>query len=120
MKKSEYIEQFLNFLADAEKTYNLALKEKEEQEKLESDYIHTLELENLNYRERSKLATQLRNCLRERRKSKDIVELLEPIVLFKKDDANKKTLGKMTRLLGEIRKIERYHENRHYNKKIQK
>ena len=111
MKKSEYIEQFLNFLADAERVYDLALKEKEEQEKLESDYIH---------RERSKLATQLRNCLRERRKSKDIVEVLEPIVLFKKDDINKKTLGKMTQLLGEVRKIERYHENRHYNKKVQK
>ncbi len=120
MKKSEYIEQFLNFLADAERVYDLALKEKEEQEKLESDYIHALELEDLNYRERSKLATQLRNCLRERRKSKNIVEVLEPIVLFKKDDINKKTLGKMTQLLGEVRKIERYHENRHYNKKVQK
>lgn len=120
MKKSEHIEQFLNFLTEAENAYHLALKQKEEQEKLESDYIHTLELEDLNYRERSKLATQLRNCLRERRKSKDVVELLEPIVLFKREDSNKKTLGKLTQLLGEIRKIERYHENRHYNKKVQK
>jgi hypothetical protein len=41
-------------------------------------------------------------------------------VLFRKEEANKKTLGKLTQLLGEVRKIERYHENRHYNKKVQK
>lgn len=120
MKKSEYIEQFLNFLSESEKTYNLAIQEKEELEKLESDYIHMLELEDLNYMQRSDLATELRDCLRERRKKKDVVEILEPIVLFRKDESNKKTFGKLTQLLGEIRKIERYHDSRHYNKKAQK
>ena len=43
------------------------------------DLLHKLEIENLTRDERAKLATELRDCRRLRRKYKDVVEELEPI-----------------------------------------
>jgi len=86
-------------------------------ERLTQDYLHQLELENLNYRERAKVATQLAECRRLRRASKDTVEVLEPFIEFIDSDKGRQTMNLMREALGRTRKTERYMENRKYRYK---
>ncbi len=77
-----------------------------------------MELEGLNCRERSKIATQLVANRQARRNYKDAVEELEPIVDFFEDPQNKNLMKKMSELLGQIRKVESYHQRRFYVPKV--
>jgi hypothetical protein len=63
MKYSSYIENF-----------NIII----EKEKEESDLLHELEL--AKYENSRRVGGQLRKVLKERRKSKDIVEILKPLI----------------------------------------
>mgnify|MGYP005780096411 CR=1 FL=1 len=71
------------------------------------------------YSERAKLATELRNCRLERRQYKDILEESEPIVQFFEEPQHKKTREQLKQLLGQMRKVENYHQNRQYRKRFQ-
>ena len=80
-----------------------------------SDILHKLELENLNYKERAKLATQLATIRKDRRKYKDEYDEYEEyidIVNFAKE--NEKLIHQLEQLLGSVRKIEKYHSERQY------
>lgn len=112
------IEQFLNFLREVEQTYNLYVEYQKEQENLTQDLLHKLELENLKENEKRKLATQLRINRKDRRYFKDKVEELSPIYNFIFE--NKKVFNNLTNILGEVRKQEKYHENRRYFPKVLK
>lgn len=118
-KRSEYIEAFLNFLTLCEQEYDSASREKERTEKQQQDYLHQLELDKQTYSERAKLATKLRNCRLERRQYKDILEETEPIVQFFEEPQHKKTREQLKQLLGQMRKVENYHQNRQYRKRFQ-
>ena len=119
-KPSEYISEFLNFVAEAQVQHRLYVEEVELQEKLTQDYLHSLELDGLKCDERSKVATKLAINRKDRRYYKDRVEELTPIVEFFKDTANKKVLDKMKQVLGETRKSEGYHSNRKYIPRVLK
>ncbi|CCY68993.1 putative uncharacterized protein [Clostridium sp. CAG:678] len=82
------------------------------------DYLHELELSNLNYAEREKIATKLRNVRRERRKAKDYIEICEPLEEFIHNGNNQKFIGKLKEVLGQVRKLEKSHRNRIYINKI--
>jgi hypothetical protein len=88
------------------------------EDRITQDYLHKLELEGLNCRERSKIATQLAHNRQARRKHKDAVEELEPIVEFFEEPKNRNVLNAMAQLLGQIRKVENYHQNRFYVPKV--
>ena len=111
---SEYITEFLNFIANAQSSYNFCYDEMKKQEQLTQDYLHSLELDELKCAERSKLATKLAICRKDRRYFKDRVEEYQPIVDFMADPSNKKVVDKLTQILGQCRKQENYHENRFY------
>ena len=117
---SNYLSEFLSFLSEAQSHYKFCVEEMETQDKLTQDYLHSLELDELKCKERSKLATQLSINRKDRRYFKDRIEELEPIVKFFEDTHNKKVLDKLTNVLGEIRKAERYHKHRTYIPKILK
>lgn len=110
-KPSEVVSEFL----DAMRKFSVALAySADRQKKLEAeinDIEHRLELEDLSYHERAKLAATLTDRLRERRYEKDRCENLAPIVKAWKE-ANQ-LLG-LENALGEARKIERRLENRIY------
>ena len=78
------------------------------------DLLHKLEIENLTRDERAKLATELRDCRRLRRKYKDVVEELEPIAGYCGTAAGMQAVKQLSRFVGELRKVENYHQNRHY------
>ena len=119
-KPSEYLSEFLNFVADAQRHYKFCLEEQWTQEKLTEDYLHSLELDNLKCDERSKLATKLVTNRKDRRYYKDRVEELQPIVAFFEDPVSKKVLNLMTKVLGDVRKAESYHKDRKYKPRVLK
>lgn len=83
-------------------------------DRLTQDYLHKLELENLDYRERAKVATALANCRRQRRECKDTVEVLEPLVQFLESDKGKNLLNLVREALGKTRRVEERMETRTY------
>lgn len=119
-KPSEYIAEFLKFVAEAQVKYGLYWDEVNTQDKLTQDYLHSLELDNLKCDERSKLATKLMANRKDRRYYKDRVEELEPIVKFFEDHQNKRVLNLMTNVLGDVRKAEGYHKDRKYKPRVLK
>lgn len=113
-KPSEQLTNFLNFISAAQSHYIFCDEEMKKQEKLTQDYLHSLELDNLNCGERSKLATKLAINRKDRRYYKDRVEELEPIITFFAEPQNKKVLDKLQQVLGQVRKQESYHKDRIY------
>lgn len=118
MKTSEEIKTFLDFIREAESRYNLALDAMKTEDKRTQDFLHAIEFEP-HAEERSKIATKIRASRKTRRENKDIVEELEPVIDFMSVQANKKVIDQLTQLLGRIRKVEKYHENRSYHPRVE-
>lgn len=114
LQYSQIIKTFLDFVDNARSEYNFNLEAMKNEERVTQDYLHKLELEGLNCRERSKIATQLVHNRQARRNYKDAVEELEPIVEFFEDPKNRSVLNSMPQLLGQVRKAENYHKRRFY------
>lgn len=119
MKTSEKIKAFTDFLKQADSEYNMAFAAMSMEDKRAQDLLHSIEFET-SYKERCKLATKLKECRRTRRKNKDIVEELQPVVDFIQDSRHKKTLDQLSQLLGAVRREENYHRNRSYKPRIEK
>lgn len=117
-KTSEYLTEFLNFIADAQSQYRFCSEELSNQDKLTQDYLHSLELDDLKRDERSKIATRLVINRKDRRYYKDRVEELEPIVRFFEENQNKKMIDQLKQVLGVVRKSESYHKHRVYVPKV--
>ncbi|MBO5523847.1 MAG: hypothetical protein J5986_09270 [Roseburia sp.] len=115
-KISKHVEDFLNFLRNAQSEYTWSMEKEKEQDELTQDYLHLLELENLNYHERAKIAGYLSEARQERRQYKDSVEELKSVVEFVQ--GNKKFLNELEQVLGEVRKQEKYHMNRSYRPRV--
>lgn len=64
---SQIIKTFLDFVDNARAEYNFNLEAMKNEERITQDYLHKLELEGLNCRERSKIATLLANNRKARR-----------------------------------------------------
>ena len=119
-KPSEQITNFLNFITAAQSHYKFCKEEQERQEALTQDYLHILELDELNCGERSKLATKLKTNRKDRRYYKDRVEELESVVQWASDSTNAKAINQLKQVLGACRKQENYHKDRTYTPKILK
>jgi len=117
METSKIIEEFLNLCNNAERQFEFNKEIVDNCNKKTNDYSHRLELENDTYNDRVKLQTQQRKNLKERRESKNIIEILEPIIEYK--NGNKNSLNMLRQTLGKIRKVENYHENRTYRKRAE-
>lgn len=111
--ESEKIKNFLDFVEESRLLYNHSLENMKKEDKKLQDYLHAIEFES-NVKERSKICTKLHQSRQNRRRYKDLVELSEPVIQFFQDPQNKKTLDKMTQLLGNVRRIEKYHRERTY------
>lgn len=117
---SEKISNFLSFLTTSQTEYNYSYEEVNRLDKLTQDYLHQLELDNLKCAERSKVATQLAICRKNRRYYKDKAEELQPLMDFLGEPENKKVIERIKKVLGETKKQERGHENRFYVPRVLK
>ena len=113
---SSYIETFLNYLSEVDRSYPLTKAELEKKDNETQDILHELELSNTTYKERAKIASRLKYVRKERRILKDYIE--EKEALMKWVEENKNCLNKLREVLGQTRKQEKYHLNRCYKKKV--
>lgn len=111
---SECISSFCRMMEDAKRDYIWNYEQVNQMDKLTQDYLHKLELDNLDYKERAKIATQLSRCRQERRCHKDTAEILEPLVQFLDSDKGKNLLNLVREVLGKTRKVEERMETRTY------
>lgn len=117
-KFSSYISDFCKMITNAKQDYEWNCQEMGRLEKQTQDYLHALELEDLDYRGRARIATQLAMCRKLRRASKDTTELLRPLIEFINSDKGKQTMNLMKEILGRTRKVEDYMQTRTYRYKI--
>lgn len=115
MRYSEPIENFLDFLREAQQEYNIAVSGEQEANDRTQDILHTLELEDNKYHDCARLAVALREVRQERRMAKDKKQQLQPIIDWA--DANMKVIKNMEQLLGAVRKAEKSLEGRFYKPK---
>ena len=111
---SDSISQFCSLMDSAKKDYAWNYEEMRKMDQLTQDYLHKLELEQLTYSERAKVATQLTKCRQMRRNCKDMTETLEPLVAFLESERGKNLCNLMREVLGKTRKVEQYMEHRVY------
>ncbi len=115
---SQGLNEFLTIIQQAENDYKWNESEVNRLDKLTQDYLHELELGNLNYSERAKTATKIAKCRQERRVSKDTVEALAPLMQFLESEKGKQMLNLLKEVLGKTRKAEKFMENRVYRYKV--
>lgn len=117
---SQTISDFLAMMDNAKSDYEWNNAEMKRMDALTQDYLHSLELDGLGYKDRAKMATKLAECRRERREHKDMVQCLEPLVNFLDSEKGKQTINLMREALGKTRKIEAYMETRRYFRRVLK
>lgn len=111
---SETISDFCRMLEEAQKDYIWNCDEMRRMDDLTQDYLHKLELDGLDYKERAKVATQLMKCRQSRREYKDTIEVLEPLMQFLYSDRGKSLYNQFRETLGKTRKVEKSMETRTY------
>lgn len=112
MKNSEVVDNFLTLLREAETHCAFVSGLLKQTNDETQDILHYLELENPNYKERAKCATKLQKVRQQRREYKDELEEFTDIAEFVKE--NQQIIHRLEQLLGKIRKVEKYHAERHY------
>lgn len=115
---SETIGAFCNAITNAKRDYEWNYEEVNRLDGLTQDYLHQLELKELDYAERAKIATRLARCRQERRQSKDTVEILEPLIEFLDSDKGRQMFNLMREILGQTRKVENRMGNRVYKYRV--
>lgn len=115
---STYISDFCRMVESAKTDYEWNEAEVNRLDRLTQDYLHMLELNGLDYKERAKVATKLSQCRQLRRASKDTVEILQPLIAFIDSDKGRNMMNLMRETLGKTRRVEEKMENRVYRYKV--
>lgn len=115
---SMYIAGVCRMLDDAQKDYSWSREEVNRMDRLTQDYLHMLELDDLDYGARAKVATQLSRCRQLRREHKDTAEILEPLVQYLESDKGKNLCSLLNEVLGKTRKAEEKMEHRIYHPRV--
>lgn len=115
MKRSETVKAFLGLVEESAKLLPMTEERLKRENDLTQDLLHAIEFER-NYRKRCRHVTRLHQNRNERRACKDSIEELVPLVAWA--DKNKTAVNQLKQALGEIRKVEKYHENRRYRPRV--
>ena len=115
---SDEISAFCNLLDSARQDYTWNSDKIVEMDRLTQDYLHSLELDGLNYEGRAKVATQLAKCRQRRREHKDTVQILEPLVQYLDSEKGKQLYNLLREVLGRTRKVEERMETRTYHPRV--
>lgn len=117
-KFSPCISETCEMMDNAIRDYNWSVEQIHRMDQLTQDYLHKLELEDLNYAERAKLATKLQQCRQMRRVYKDTVEVLDPLVKWLNSDRGKSLYNLLREVLGKTRRAEECMEKRAYYPRV--
>lgn len=112
MKRSEYISCFLDFMRESMVEYEIAKSGQANADNETQDLLHRLELHDDSYHDMARISRELKKARQERRKAKDAIIELQPILKWAEENA--RTLKSLEQLLGAVRKAEKATENRFY------
>lgn len=117
---SQSIHEFISFIENTKVEWRRIGELVSKHDLLTSDYLHRIELENLDYKERAKIATQLVKNLKLRREYKNRDEILNAINewIIRKDTVS--AMNALNETLGKVRKIETNQKNRAYTFRVLK
>lgn len=120
-KKKKETQELSACLSEFIKVLNSAVRDRGENfdevhrmDGLQQDLLHQIELDELDYGGRAKIATQLMRCRQRRRECKDAVELLDPLVELMNSKLGVDFCRQLNEVLGKTRKIEARLESRVY------
>ena len=117
-KKSDIVKAFLDLIDESQEEYETAYEKVGECDRLTQDLLHKLELGG--YKNRNRVATELARCRHERRAYKDVREEAEVIIGWTTSKEGARALNLIRNMLGDLRKVEQYHENRSYKPRVKK
>lgn len=115
---SERIAEFLNLFEQVQKDNDWNAQEAVRLDRMTQDYLHMLELEDLSYRDRARVAKALKECRMDRRQAKDLVTTTQPMVDFLSGEKGKMMISQMQQVLGKVRKEENFISQRTYTPKV--
>lgn len=118
MAPSEEVKNFHDFLHECRRIYDDSYANVGIEDKRGQDILHAIEFED-SPASWETLYKKLRESRMVRRRNKDLVEVLYPVIEFIEDPRNKKTLDLIPRLLGEIRKVEDKQKKRSYHPRVE-
>jgi hypothetical protein len=87
--------------------YNQTLGAMQNCEEEENDIRHAFELCDLKYEDRAKLATRQSVVLKERRKYKDMLNVMEPLHGLMQESTSIDFMKRLSIILGETRKVDK-------------
>ena len=105
---SKAIEAFLSFLRDAEQRFHMADADEQEANAETQDVLHSIEIEDHTYNEYAQLSKQLKGIRKKRREAKTTISECQPVIDWL--DENRAVVKSLERLLGDVRKVEKYNE----------
>lgn len=115
---SEQLSEVLRLFDQVQKDYDWSVREETRLEQLTQDYLHMLELDNISYRGRARVAKALKECRMERRLVKDQAAITKLVVDFLTGEKGKMMIPQMQQVLGKVRKEENYIARRTYTPKV--
>jgi hypothetical protein len=115
---SEIIAQFLALVRENGGRYAGSLERIKLQDARTQDILHDIELNEHTDEELLALTQELAVVRRERRIDKDAFEIAEKIKLCMARQEIPVAVKAFERMLGDVRKVENYHENRVYRRKV--
>ncbi len=116
MNYAQELENAINFLKRSVSDYGFHGGVVSDREKEISDLQHELELSAKDAKSRTRVSRELQKTLISRRYHKDIEECTGPIDAFMR--SHPKLLNELSALLGQVRKVDEYHQNRHYTPRV--
>lgn len=118
MDYEEVISNFLKLTSNIESECRIASELLEEQNQLTQDYLHKLELGKLNAVELTKVAKNIQDNRKERRKHKNDMEYAQIIVEFVKNQQTRDVLHQLEAVLGKLRKMKKQRQYRVYRFRV--
>ena len=105
----------MDFLRESEQLARISKENEQEANDSTQDILHKLEIQPVSYHEAARLARKLAEVRQSRRMAKDIYNTVSLIVQWAEE--NKNVVKSLERLLGDVRKSEKFMQNRTYTPK---
>ncbi len=105
----EFADEIANCVGYIREEFEVNLNRVKELDRQTQDILHSLEIENLSYHEKAKLAMKLEEIRKERRIHKDVVEQFQSMSNFFNGQNTIKTLKLFAE---ELRRMQRLNESR--------
>ncbi len=114
---SAKIKRFLDFIEQSRRDYEFSSGLLVQYEKETQDILHFIELNSLKCDAVIDLALKLKTIRQERRKAKNTLQHLQPVIEFLNTNQSRDLIYKLQAILGDVRKAEKHTSTATYNMK---